>query len=739
MKKLWLLFAGIVIVSFAVLGWVGTRIYQQAPPIPKKVITSDGRVPLTANDIEEGQNIWQAMGGMESGSIWGHGSYVAPDWTADWLHRECMFILNSWSHVRAGEVYEKLPDDRKAEMQQELTTAIRKNTYAPATGILTIDSVRATAFDANAAYYWNVYSKGRPEYAIPKNTLTDREKARKLAAFFFWSSWAASTDRPNEDLTYTSNWPHEALIGNNPTPEAVVWTGVSIIILLAGIGGMAFFHASRKTEIEMGGLPSSDPLVGSALTPSQKATLKYFWTVSALFILQIVLGVITAHYGVEGDSFYGIPISTVLPYVITRTWHLQIGIFWIATAWLAAGLFIAPSVSNHEPKYQRLGVNVLFGALLVVVLGSMAGEWLSIKGLMPDNLWFYLGHSGLEYIDLGRLWQLLLFIGLLLWLFLLVRSIVPALRRNDEQRPILTLFLISSVAIALLYGAALMYGKHTQLAMVEYWRWWVVHLWVEGFFEVFATVVIAFLFSRLKLINITSAASATILSSAIFLSGGIIGTLHHLYFSGTPLIVLALGSVFSALEVVPLVFVGYEAWQNYKLTKLTPWVAKYKWPIYYFIAVAFWNLVGAGLFGFMINPPIALYYMQGLNTTPLHGHAALFGVYGMLGIGLMLFAIRAMQPGRQWSERLLQISFWSINAGLFAMVTFSLLPVGLMQTWASVKYGYWYARSAEFLQTDLMANLRWTRVFGDTLFAFGALVLVFFIFRTTIGKPRNES
>jgi nitric oxide reductase subunit B len=611
---------------------------------------------------------------------------------------------------------------------------MRKNTYSQELGLLTIDSVRAAAFDANASYYWDVYSRGRPEYAIPKNTLTDREKARKLAAFFFWSSWAASTDRPNEDMTYTSNWPHEALVGNNPTAESVVWTGVSIMMLLAGIGGMAFFHASRRVGIETGDLPLEDPLVGSTMTLSQSATLKYFWTVSALFILQIVLGVITAHYGVEGDAFYGISISTILPYVITRTWHLQLGIFWIATAWLAAGLFIAPAVSNYEPKYQRLGVNVLFGALLFVVLGSMAGEWLSIKGLMPDNLWFYLGHSGLEYIDLGRLWQLLLFIGLLLWLFLLVRAIVPALRRNDKQRPILTLFLISSIAIALLYGAALMYGKHTQLAMVEYWRWWVVHLWVEGFFEVFATVVIAFLFSRLKLIDVTSAASATILSSAIFLSGGIIGTLHHLYFAGTPLLVLALGSVFSALEVVPLVFVGYEAWQNYRLTKLTPWVAKYKWPIYYFVAVAFWNLVGAGLFGFMINPPIALYYMQGLNTTPLHGHAALFGVYGMLGIGLTLFALKAMQPERKWNEGILRMSFWSINVGLFTMVTFSLLPVGLMQTWASVKYGYWYARSAEFLQTDLMSTLRWIRVFGDTLFAVGALLLVYFIFRTTMRK-----
>ena len=222
----------------------------------------------------------------------------------------------------------------------------------------------------------------------------------------------------------------------------------------------------------------------------------------------------------------------------------------------------------------------------------------------------------------------------------------PALRRNDEQRTILTLFLISSLAIAGFYGAALGYGRHTNLAVAEYWRWWVVHLWVEGFFEVFATVVIAFLFARLKLVSLRTAGEASVLSSTIFLSGGIIGTLHHLYFSGTPTVVLALGSVFSALEVVPLLFVGYEAWHNIQLSRATSWVRKYRWPIYFFVSVAFWNMVGAGLFGFMINPPIALYYMQGLNTTPVHGHAALFGVYGMLGIGLMLFSLRALRPGR---------------------------------------------------------------------------------------------
>jgi len=263
--------------------------------------------------------------------------------------------------------------------------------------------------------------------------------------------------------------------------------------------------------------------------------------------------------------------------------------------------------------------------------------------------------------------------------------------------------------------------------MAEYWRWWVVHLWVEGFFEVFATVVIAFLFTRMGLVRVASATAAVLFSTVIFLLGGILGTMHHLYFSGTPTAVLALGATFSALEIVPLVLIGFEAYENLTHIRARNWVTAYRWPILFFVAVAFWNLVGAGLFGFLINPPIALYYMQGLNTTPVHGHTALFGVYGMLGIGLMLFCLRAMDRQAAWKTKLLAFSFWSINAGLVLMVVLSLLPIGLLQTMASIEHGMWFARSADFLQTSLMANLRWLRVIGDVIFALGALGLVWFI------------
>ncbi|MCO6512148.1 MAG: cbb3-type cytochrome c oxidase subunit I, partial [Aridibacter famidurans] len=453
------------------------------------------------------------------------------------------------------------------------------------------------------------------------------------------------------------------------------------------------------------------------------------------FLLQIVVGVITTHYGVEGHGFYGIPLSDYLPYVVTRTWHVQLGIFWIATAWLAAGLFIGPFISGFEPKFQKLGVDVLFGALLIVVLGSMAGQWLSVMHMLPGDSWFWIGHQGYEYVDLGRLWQAALFVGLLLWLFLILRTALPAFREKDNRKELVLLYMISTAGIALFYAPGLFWGMRSHLTVVEYWRWWVVHLWVEGYFEVFATVVIAFLFARLGVIDPRIAAKASLLSGAIYLSGGILGTLHHLYFAGTPTVALAFGAVFSALEIVPLTMVGFEAWENIRRSKARGWLAQYKWVIYFFVAVAFWNLVGAGIFGFMINPPIALYYMQGLNTTAVHAHGALYGVYGTLGLGLMLFCLRAMNPERIWNEKLLGWAFWMINIGLFLMIVVSLLPIGLLQTYESITTGYWSARSPEFMQQDIMHVLRWMRIFGDIVFALGAVLFVWFALGLIFKRP----
>jgi nitric oxide reductase subunit B len=739
MRKLWLIFIGIFVFSFAILGWVGTEIFRQKPPIPREVVITDGQVLIPAEEILNGQNVWQAMGGMQIGSIWGHGSYVAPDWSADYLHREALYILNSWAQEQFGNNYDNLNSEQQAVLRQRLQDTVRKNNYDPATDTLRIEPVRARAFEENLKHYSGIFSNGSNEYAIQKNAQSDPVKLRQLNSFFFWTAWASAANRPNDTISYTSNFPSEPLVGNVPTSSAIVWTGVSVIMLLAGIGWLVWFYASRETESVSDDVPDEDPLIGAQISPSQKATVKYFFIVTLLFLLQIVMGMLTAHYGVEGGGFFGIPLADYLPYAVTRTWHTQLGIFWIATAWLAAGLFIAPFICGYEPKRQKLGVDVLFAALLLVVLGSMVGQWMSVMHKLPGSLWFWFGHQGYEYVDLGRVWQAALFVGLLLWLFLITRTAIPALRQKGTSKSLITLYFLSTAGIALFYSPGLFWGMRSHLSVVEYWRWWVVHLWVEGYFEVFATVVIAFLFAKLRVIRAESAAQAALLSGAIYLSGGIIGTLHHLYFSGTPTAAIAFGSVFSALEIVPLLLVGHEAVANIRRSKARPWLSQYKWVVYFFVAVAFWNLVGAGIFGFMINPPIALYYMQGLNTTAVHAHGALYGVYGTLGLGLMLFCLRAMKPELMWKERPIWFAFWAINIGLMLEICLSLLPVGLMQTYQSVSAGYWSARSSEFMQTDLMQTLRWLRMIGDTIFALGAIAFVYFALNLMWQRPDKKA
>jgi len=742
-KKLWYALATVILLSFGVLGFFGVEIFRTMPPFPKQVVTTDGKVLFEGQDIKDGQNVWQSIGGQTVGSIWGHGAYIAPDWNADYLHRESVIMLRKLAE-RDGLDYSTLPEAEQAKYQVLLREELRKNTYDPATGIITYSPLRAEAAQEVGEHYSKLflgdnapeYVKLRADYALRGKSLEDPAKMAKMNAFFAWTSWVCVASRPGSDVSYTNNWPHDPTIGNIAPTSLHLWSGFSVLMLLTAVGILVYYYAQSK-EDEAGPMPAEDPLRGMKPTASMRATLKYIWIVSALMLVQMVLGAITAHYGVEGDALFSLPIQDFLPQAVSRSWHVQLAILWIATSWLATGLYIAPAVSGTEPKYQALGVNVLFGALIFVVVGSLVGQWMGVMqklGLIEN---FWLGHQGYEYVELGRMWQILLLVGLVLWLFLMIRALIPALKRKDENRHLLTLFIIASLAIAFFYAAGLMYGRQTHMAIAEYWRWWVVHLWVEGFFEVFATVVAAFLFCRLGLLRIQSATTSVLFSTIIFLAGGILGTFHHLYFSATPTGVLALGATFSALEIVPLVLIGMEAYHNYKLSKATKWIEDYKWPIYCFIAMCFWNFLGAGIFGFAINPPIALYYLQGLNTTAVHGHAALFGVYGILGIGLMLFCLRGLYPDYKWNDKLIGTAFWMINIGLFLMVTVSVLPIGILQAHESITNAYWSARSADFLQQPFMQVIRWMRMPGDLLLGTGELLLVVFIFGLQFGWSRK--
>jgi len=739
-SRLWRGLGIVFVVSFAALGWLGREIYLAAPPIPQYVRSVDGTTLFTHDQIVLGQQAWLKAGGQQLGTVWGHGSYVAPDWSADWLHREAIALRDALAREVYGNAYDSLGVPQQAAIDARVKSEMRANTYDASSGTLTLSKARTGAIKAVSGHYQALFGDDdalrtlRMQYAMPDNALPASADRSALASFFFWSSWSATTDRPGQQgLSYTSNWPHEPLVGNSLTGGSAIWTVVSIILLIAGIAAMVWWHSAHP-EGEAPTPPATDPLLNTISTPSMKATRKYFFVVVGLILVQIAMGVITAHYAVEGRSFFGLPLAQLLPYTVSRSIHTQFGVFWIATAWLATGLYIAPLLAGREPQLQKVGVDVLFYALLAIVVGSTVCGWLGTLSHAGFRFDFWLGAQGLEYTNMGRVWQLLLFVGLLFWLFLLARALWPALKRPSEARGLIAMVLLSATCIGAFYAASLTWGQQTHYSMIEYWRWWLVHLWVEGFFEVFATAVVALIFTRLALVSSESANRAIVAETIVFLFGGILGTLHHLYWTGTPTSVIAVGAVFSALEVVPLALLGLEGWHNYQRSKAAPWVAAYRWPILCFVAVGFWNTVGAGLLGFTINPPAALYYVQGLNLTPAHGHAALFGVYGMLGVGLMLFCLRGLFDRNVHADRLLAWSFWGMNLGLGMMVFMSLLPAGIYQATASISRGLWYARSPEIVHSQVMESLVWLRVPGDVVFAAGCLFLAVYALRLLLPR-----
>src|SRR5512138_2995011 len=730
----------VVVAAFTVLIFGGAQISRHKPPIPARVVGPSGETVLTADDIHLGQRQYLSRGGQQTGSIWGHGAYLAPDWSADALHRTGLVAAGLAHGLAPAEAVrfaqadlEALPAAERARVEAEVKAELRTNRYDAATDTLTLSPAQAAAIPALVAYYTDLFGKGSDAMSIPRGFVADPADARALTTFFWWTSWAAGTDRPGEAFSYTANFPHDPLVGNVPLASALVWSIVSVVLLILGTF-VALYAYLRLRAKDPEHAPRLAPLAQPPPTPSQRAALPFFAVAILLFIVQAILGSVTGHYAVEGNRLFGIDTGALLPYAASRGWHLQLAVFWIATCWLATGLFIGPLVTGgHEPKGQRTLVLVLLGALVVVVVGALAGTYLGVKGYLSGPNGWLVGHRGYEYIELGRVWQVGLIVGMLLWLFLVYRAVKPALAAEKDRGGLTHLLLYASVSIPVFYSVGLFYTPGTHIAVADYWRWWVVHLWVENFFEVFATVALAFILSKIGAVGEKSAQRATYFSILLYLGAGIVGTFHHLYFTGTPLMITALGATFSALEIVPLTLLGFEVYENLKLARGP--AREWRWPLWFFVAVAFWNMVGAGVLGFLINPPIVLYYAQGLDTTPIHSHGALFGVYGLLAIALMLFSMRNIVRTAAWSDRLLKVAFWGLNGGLAGMILLSLLPAGIYQLAIGIRHGLWYARSPEVTGSAFIHAATWARVVPDLVFDVGAVALLVFVVRA-IAKDR---
>ncbi|MEO6991751.1 MAG: cbb3-type cytochrome c oxidase subunit I [Candidatus Baltobacteraceae bacterium] len=717
--------AGILVIlfGFTILGILAYLTYVDEPPIPTTVVDPSGNVLFAGEDIRRGQDVFLKNGLMEYGSIFGHGGYLGPDYTADYLHRAALVVQRIYGGPHSDRANSRTVAD------------FRTNRYDVQSGRLQFTAAQGDGFREMLAHYTAYFSEPTTKNGLRPNAITDPGDLHALTAFFAWAAWAAAAQRPGKTYSYTNNWPAEPLVDNHATADNLVWSALSLIVLLGG-SGLLFAAFGRWNFLGWHGKEHQRltfrPPNTVTLTGGQRACAWFFFVMSLLFLLQTLVGAASQHYRADLSTFFGLNLALFFPFNITRTWHVQLSILWVATSFLAAGIFLAPMISGREPRGQRPLIYALLIAVTIVVVGSLAGEFAGMHGWVP-SAWGWFGNQGFAYLDLGRFWQILLAIGLFFWVVILYRGLRGRLQ-HDSRGNLPWMFFYSALSIPAFYAIGLLAQPNANFTQNDFWRFWVVHLWVENFLELFTTIMVAFIFVLLGVIEERVALTLVYLDIVIYSVGGVVGTMHHLYFSGEPSIHMALGATFSAAEVIPLTFLTLEAWSFLQLGAVqgsrSPTKFPHYWAVMFLAAVGFWNFLGAGVFGYLINLPIVSYYEIGTALTLNHAHASMMGVYGMLAIGLSLFALRYMIPEERWSDRLPMISFWSLNVGLAWMCFGSLFPLGVLQLYHSVAFGYFDARSLNYLHSGTLPALEWLRLPGDVLFIVGgALPIVVLCWR----------
>lgn len=740
-RKWWLPISIVLISGLAGVVFMGIRTYQDAPPIPD-FVDKDGRVVVSQNSILEGQLVFQKYALMNYGSMFGDGAGRGPDFTADALHLITTAMIESYV---GGDQTAKLDVDRLAAIENKVKREIRHNAYDAAGNTVSISEGQKIAYYTLVKHYHDFFQGTGKETIHPVSYISDEKQLQNLTSFFFWGAWVCSAVRPGHKYSYTHNWPYDPLAGNVPSWPITFWSVAGCMGLMLGLGGVLYLRGrldvSLKSPAESIGVGSNgsqsrllDParrlmtldfLSSFTPSPTQKATYKFFAAAILLFLLQVLAGVLTIHDFVQFTTFAGVDIAKFLPLPITRSWHLQLSLLWISTCWMGASLFIIPMLTKAEPKGQANLVNLLFLMLVILVIGSSVGVLMGPLGMLKD--WWLLGNQGWEFVELGKLWQGLLFLAIGVWAFLIYRGIKGFLR-NDHPLALPNWLFYSVLCVLGLFISGFVAGPKTNFVIADFWRWCVIHMWVEAFFEVFTTALIACFMYLMGLVTIQSAGRAVYLSTLLFLGSGIIGISHNFYWNAKPVETLALGSVFSTLQVVPLIILTLE---SFRLAKAPQNERKrlgareqfaHEDSYLFLLSVNFWNFMGAGVFGFIINLPIVNYYEHGTYLTVNHGHAALMGVYGNLALSAMLFCLRFLIPSHSWNSRLITVAFWSLNAGLMLMVLLDLFPAGVIQLNAVLTDGLWYARSQAFLQSSAFQTLTWMRIVGGAIFVIGGVV-----------------
>lgn len=749
-KNWWLPLLIIFTISIAGVMAIAVHTYTEAPPIPSYV-TSKNEIIFSKEDVLKGQAVFQRYALMEYGSMFGDGANRGPDYTAEALHYVSQYMNEYYqSLLKAGPNTDLL---RKGVTEQ-VKSEIKDNHYDKnSNNVLLSDAQTFAAGELIKFYSQKFTNSSAPGAFKPSHYITDTVEIRSLTAFFFWGAWICGVDRPGEHYSYTHNWPFDPAAGNTPSPAIILWSIIGSLGLIFGFGLVLYYHGkleklddnvyTNKAQTFM----TRDEIQKFQPDAIQRATYKYFYVAIILFAIQVLAGILTVHDFVGFVKFFGFNISEPLPITVTRSWHVQLSLLWISACWIGASFFMMSLISPKQTKRQVTLINVIFWLTILLVAGSFVGILLGPKGIIRKN-WYWLGHQGWEYVEIGKLWQIMLGIVFIIWAMTIYRGMRPVMKlRQPWALP--NWLAYATFSIILLLTSGFIATPKTNFVIADFWRWMVVHMWAEAFFEVFTTVLIGYFMVVMGLVSKQAVIRVIYLATLLFLGSGLLGISHNFYWNAKPVFTMALGSVFSTLQVVPLVLLTLEAWRFSKLPRILEngngatgnFNRRFGFSevFLFLIAVNFWNFFGAGVLGFIINLPIANYYEHGTYLTVNHGHAALMGVYGNLALAATLFCSQLLLKADWWKPRIIKTAFWSINVGLLLMVFLDLFPVGIWQFKSVTEQGLWYARSHAFIESTGFQTFTWLRIIGGSIFTVGGVIpLVYFIVRSKKGLKKSD-
>lgn len=749
-KNWWLPLLVIFIISIAGVTMIGVHTYTEAPPIPSYV-SSKNETVFSKEDVLDGQAVFQKYALMEYGSMFGDGANRGPDYTAEALHYVSKYMNDYYQSKLKAEANSDL---LKKGITEQVKLEIKNNHYSKEKNSVTLSDAQVFAVAELVKYYNQKFTNpSSPGAFKPSGYITDVNEIKSLTAFFFWGSWVCGVERPGEHYSYTHNWPYDPSAGNTPSAAIILWSIIGSLGLIFGLGIVLYYHGKLDKLDDDVYTNKAEPFMTRGdiekFQPDaiQRSTYKFFYVAIILFAVQVLAGILTVHDFVGFINFFGFNISKALPITVTRSWHVQLSILWISACWIGASFFMMSLVSPNQSKKQVTLINSIFWLTVLLVAGSFAGMFLGPKGIIGEN-WYWFGHQGWEYVELGKLWQIILGVVFIIWAITIYRGIKPVMKlKQPWALPNWLVYTTFSIILLLLSG--FIATPKTNFVIADFWRWMVVHMWAEAFFEVFTTVLIGYFMVVMGLVSRQAVIRVIYLATLLFLGSGLLGISHNFYWNAKPVFTMALGSVFSTLQVVPLVLLTLEAWRFSKLPKLLETNNRVNGDLskrfgfsevfLFLVAVNFWNFFGAGVLGFIINLPIANYYEHGTYLTVNHGHAALMGVYGNLAVAAVLFCCQLLFKADWWKPKLLKTVFWSINVGLLLMVLLDLFPAGIYQFKTVTEQGLWYARSSEFIESNGFQTLTWMRIVGGSIFTVGGVIpLVWFVTSRRKGLKKVE-